>query len=52
MKKARGSVWDTMGIFTALQSSMLVARAAGADLYWDWLGTDPLISPLPVALSN
>jgi hypothetical protein len=35
MKKARGSEWDTVGIFTALQNSKLVALAAGADLHWD-----------------
>jgi len=52
MKKALGSEWDTVGIFTALQDNILVARTTGADLHWDWLGTGPVIGPLPVTLRN
>jgi len=52
MKKARGSECDTVGIFIALRNNILAARTAGSNLYWDWLGTGPVISPLPVALRN
>jgi hypothetical protein len=52
MSKAHGSECDTAGIFTTLENSVHVGRATGAELSWDWLGTGPVISPLPVALSN